>query len=193
MKRDFEAEKQELTSEKPVVPRKLFLIFEWMEAIVASFIVIVFIFTFIFRVVAVDGQSMYPTLDDQSRILISGVFYKPKYGDIIVITHETSKDIPIIKRVIGVAGDTVEIDYTDGTVILNGEPLIEHYIREPITPILGYEFVVKVPEGHVFVLGDNRNQSDDSRVAEIGMINEKLIMGKAVFQIFPFSKFGKIS
>jgi len=192
MKRDFETEIQAQTAEKFVTPKILFLIFEWLEAIVSAFIVVVLFFTLIFRVVAVDGQSMYPTLDDGNRLIIHDAFYKPKCGDIIVIANATSRHVPIIKRVIGVGGDTVEIDYTDGTVIVNGEPLVENYIRDPIAPIPGHEFIVEVPANHVFVLGDNRNQSDDSRAPNVGMIGEELIMGKAIFRFFPLPEFGRL-
>ncbi len=192
MNMDYQAGVRNLGGKPPMVPKLLVSIFEWMEAIVASFVVVMILFSVIFHVITVDGMSMYPTLVNQDKVLVYNQFYTPKFGDIIVVTDATVNHDTIVKRVIGVGGDHVEIDYTDGTVIVNGNRLTENYINEPIEPIPNHEFSVDVPEGRVFVLGDNRNRSDDSRVAEIGLIDESLIMGKVVFRLFPIAQFGTV-
>lgn len=177
-------------------------IYEWLDVIVSAIVVVVIIFTFIFRVVAIDGDSMLNTLHDGERIIISDLFYEPKRGDIVVISRNTENsanasryEMPIIKRVIATAGETVDIDFEKGIVYVNGSPLEENYTLEPTYRQLDVQFPVRVPENCVFVLGDNRNDSMDSRsttIGDNGMINTKYILGRAVIRIMPISKFGRI-
>ena len=163
-------------------------IYEWIDAAVFSLLVVVFVFTFLFRIVGVDGSSMQTTLMDHDRLILSALPYTPKRGDIVVINRYTKE--PLIKRVIGVAGDTVEIDEELHRVKLNGELLDEPYIHVPTYQEGMGGKTVQIPEGKVFVLGDNRVASLDSR--SIGLIDEGDILGKAVFRIFPFDQIGGV-
>lgn len=177
-------------------------IFEALDVFVAAMVVVVIVFTFVFRTVAIDGDSMLNTLHDGERIIISDLFYEPKRGDIVVISRNTDNSadssqykMPIIKRVIATEGETVDIDFEKGIVYVNGTPLEEDYILEPTYRKLDVDFPVMVPENCVFVLGDNRNNSTDSRsssIGENGMINEKYILGRAVLRVLPINKFGRI-
>ncbi len=163
-------------------------LYEWVEAAVFSLIVVVLVFTFLFRVVGVDGPSMTPTLLDQERLILTDLFYTPERGDVVVINRYTRE--PLIKRIIAVGGDTLAIDGETGEVSVNGEVLDEPYIQGTTYP-LEFESPQTVPEGYVFVMGDNRENSTDSR--RLGFISEKDIMGEAVFRIWPLSKFGGLS
>ena len=178
-------------------------LWEWLETIVISCLIVVFIFTFIFRVVGIDGDSMLDTLVDKDRVIVSNMFYTPKQGDIVVISRNYNNDLldtsdassPIIKRVIATAGQTVNIDFVSGIVFVDGEPLNETYTKTPTNQPGDIEFPVTVPDNCVFVLGDNRNESLDSRfswIGDYGMIDTRYILGKALFRIFPFNKIGGI-
>ena len=154
-------------------------------------IAVVFIFTFLFRVVSVSGQSMEPNLQSGDRVVVSSYFYNPQPGDIVVITRTVGLDQPIIKRVIATEGQEVDIDFDKGVVLVDGEVLDESaYIENGITTQRSdFEFPMTVPEGYVFVLGDNRPRSADSRSREVGMVDKRYILGKAEMVIFPFSRF----
>ena len=165
-------------------------IVEWMEAIVYSLVAVVLIFTFLFRIVGVDGESMTNTLQDQDRLIVTHLFYEPKQGDIIVTTQPSAVNKPLIKRIIAVEGQTVDINFETHQVIVDGEVLDEPYIREPTSRKGDIEFPITVEPGKVFVMGDNRNDSLDSRFAEVGQIDKRYILGKAVFRIFPFNAIG---
>lgn len=174
-------------------------IYEWISAIVVSLVTVVLIFTFIFRIVGVEGISMKNTLNrgvesekqTQDRVIITNLNYTPKQKDIVVI-KTTILTEPIIKRVIAVAGQTVNIDFVKHIVYVNGKALQESYIKEPTTRRGDVTFPVKVPSGCVFVMGDNRNESYDSRYSAVGMINTNDILGRAIFRIYPFDRLGKI-
>ena len=178
-------------------------IWEWLETIIISLLVVIFVFTFIFRVVGIDGDSMLNTLVDKERVIISNMFYTPKQGDIVVISRNYSNDLsdtsdsssPIIKRVIAVAGQKVDIDFQAGIVYVDDVALDEPYTRTFTNMSGDIEFPVTVPENCVFVLGDNRNESLDSRfswIGDQGMIDTRYIMGKALFRIYPLNKIGGI-
>ena len=178
-------------------------IWEWLETIVISFLVVVFTFTFIFRIVGISGDSMLNTLIDKERVIVSNLFYTPKQGDIVIISRNYLIDIddtsdassPIIKRVIAVAGQKVDIDFNAGIVYVDDTPLSEPYTKTLTNQPGDVEFPVVVPENCVFVLGDNRNESLDSRfswVGENGMIDTRYILGKALFRVYPLSRFGGI-
>ncbi len=181
---------------------KIATVFEWMDVIVAALMAVVIIFTFIFRIVAIDGDSMNNTLFGGERVIITDLFYEPAKGDVVVISRNTdnsakpgSYEEPIIKRIIATERDVVDINFETGEVSVNGEILKEPYIKEPTYTYNDVKFPVRVPENCVFVLGDNRNNSKDSRFSEIGeqgMINEKYILGKAILKVFPINKFGGI-
>lgn len=179
--------------------------FDWLDSIVVSVIAVVLVFTFIFRVVGIVGDSMNNTLQENDRVIICNLFYTPKVGDIVVISRNASNNRenmhagnePIIKRVIAVEGDTVDIRFEDGIgyVYVNGvlknETYIKEYISEDNMIINPISFPAFVPDGCIFVLGDNRNESLDSRSADIGeygMVDTRYVLGKAVLRIFPFNK-----
>ena len=154
---------------------------------------IVLVFLLCFRIVIVSGDSMYNTLvDGDYLLLMSNVFYhEPQQGDIIVASKENYDDgRPIIKRVIATEGQTVDIDFITGTVSVDGQVLDEEYIYTPTTTDEGVSFPLTVDEGCVFVLGDNRLRSKDSRNPEIGLIDTRQIVGKAVMLVFPGTDHG---
>ncbi len=158
-------------------------IFEIFEAVIAAFFVITLVFTFLFRVFSVDGPSMKPTLQDGDKVVVSTIGYKAQKGDIVVLSSTEGLKKPIIKRVIAVAGDTVDINFTTGVVTVNG--IEEHYTDELTTQQFDVAFPLTVPEGTVFVLGDNRGVSLDSRSTQVGCVDERLIVGKVLFRFFP--------
>lgn len=168
--------------------------FEWVEALITSLIVVVVLFTFLFRIVNVSGPSMLPNLKSGDRVVLQSYFYHPQRGDVVVITHAEKYDEPIIKRVIALENQVVNIDYQTGTVSVDGVALDESaYIKNGITTQhADFTFPLTVPKGHVFVLGDNRPVSNDSRYKDIGMIDVNNILGKAELVVFPFSRVGKI-
>lgn len=165
---------------------------EWYEALISAALVLVLIFSFFFRIIQVDGESMVPTLDDGNKLIVWGAGYAPQRGDVVIIDSYTSYGKTLVKRVIARGGDTVDIDYNTGTVMVNGEVLQEDYIAAPT--YLGYDvtFPYVVPEGTVFVMGDNRNSSLDSRSTYIGCIDERDILGKVLLCFLPFSDFGVV-
>ena len=193
-----EREKMEYTGgpRHAVQPVKRFVAhcYEWLEALISSLIVVVLLFTLLFRIVNVSGPSMLPTLQSNDRVLLTSYFYQPKQGDVVVITHTAKLQEPIIKRVIALENQTVDIDFETGTVYVDGQALDESaYIENGITTQPSdYTYPLTVPPGHLFVLGDNRAVSNDSRSSAVGMIDERYVLGKAEFVVFPFSRFGKI-
>lgn len=151
---------------------------------------IVMLFSFVFIRVGVDGDSMNDTLKNGDRLIICNINYKPQSGDIVVVYAENLKKT-IVKRVIAVGGQTVDIDYAAHRVYVDGVMKYEPFIKEP-TAFMGEEPVsmpVKVPDDCVFVMGDNRNVSLDSRSAEIGMIKTKYIIGKVLLRYYPLQNF----
>jgi signal peptidase I len=168
--------------------------FEWIEALITSLIVVVILFTFLFRIVNVSGPSMLPNLKSGDRVILSSNFYKPQRDDVVVITHTAKLNEPIIKRVIALENQVVNINFQTGVVFVDGKALDESaYIQNGITTQHSdYTFPLTVPKGHVFVLGDNRSVSNDSRFNDIGMIDERYILGKAELIVFPLNRFGKI-
>lgn len=150
--------------------------------------VILITFTVLFRIVVVSGSSMYNTLldGDWLMILSSNVVGKPEYGDIIVASKDSfNNGEPIIKRVIATEGQTVDIDFEQGIVYVDGVALEEDYIYSPTTDDEGMDFPLVVEEGCVFAMGDNRGRSSDSRNPAIGLIDRREILGKAFFLVFP--------
>ena len=160
-------------------------IFDWVQSLVVALLICVLVFTFALRVVCVSGTSMLDTLHNDDRIVISNLFYTPKQGDIVVLRKLSFSTEPIVKRVIALGGQTVNIDLEKGVVYVDGEALDEPYILEPTRRRIDFEDETLVPEGCVFVMGDNRNGSTDSRDLRIGCVDERLIMGKALFLLIP--------
>ena len=165
-------------------------IYEWIQCLVFALIFCVVMFVFLFRLVDVVGDSMNPTLEDGDKMVVSDLFYKPKQGDIIIFRKDEYKSRALVKRVIATEGQTVEIDFTKGRVYVDGELLDEPYIAEPTKNQIDFTGTQIVPEGCVFVMGDNRNESADSRDSRIGMIDERLIIGKVLLTVYPLNHMG---
>ena len=162
--------------------------FDVFDSIKGAVIVVFLVFAFVFRVVGVDGDSMNPTLNNGDWLAVSGGIIKPERGDIVVVTQPWERNVPIIKRVIAIENDVVDIDFVNHLVYINGEVIDEPYILEPTRLQYDMQFPLTVDEGCVFVMGDNRNDSLDSRSTQIGLVDERYILGKTLFRIYPFEK-----
>lgn len=178
--------------EKPEKKRKkgIRILFDWLEEIIFAVVIVVVVFSFLFRVVTVQGTSMETTFSGGDKLIVSSFIYQIKQGDVIVAV-DVLED-PIIKRVIAIEGQTVDIDNETGSVYVDGVKLDESaYTENGITYVRGggrLQFPAVVPENCVFVLGDNRVVSKDSRFEDVGMISLDHILGKAELQVFPFSE-----
>lgn len=161
--------------------------YEWVEAAIFALVCVVLVFTFLFRIVGVDGESMQNTLMNHDRLILTRLPLHAGAGDIVVINRYTAE--PLVKRVIAVEGDTIDIDPETLLVSVNGTVIDEPYL-DCLTPLLGFEGPLTVGEGQVFVMGDNRVNSHDSRSSDIGLVRVKDIMGKAVFRIWPLNSIG---
>ena len=161
--------------------------YEWVQALVCSVLAVVVVFTFVIRLIGVDGRSMVPTLQHGDRLMVlnSLLYDDYKYGDVVVLRKESFLRDPIVKRVIATEGQTVDINFDTGTVFVDGELLEEDYINEPTYLEEGTEFPLTVPEGSIFVMGDNRNHSSDSRDSRLGTVDTRYVIGKAVLLAFP--------
>ena len=156
---------------------------------------ILLVFLLLFRIVVVSGPSMNETLvHGDYLLLVNNLFYaEPKQGDVVVISKNSFENgEPIIKRVIATGCQLVEINFDKGIVKVDGEERYEPFIAELTTDSQDYDGPVEVPEGCVFVMGDNRNHSTDSRTTEIGCVDTRYILGEAYFVMFPLKSFGPI-
>lgn len=161
-------------------------IYDWIQSLTTALIVCVILFSFFVRVIDVVGTSMNPTLLNGDKMLVSGLLYKPKQGDVVVFKKdEYNPDKALVKRVIATEKQTINIDFEKGIVYVDDQPIQEDYIKELTYNKLDFIGPKTVPEGCVFVMGDNRNASIDSRKSEIGMVDERLILGRAYMVIFP--------
>ncbi len=167
-------------------------LFDWVQNIAVILTAVILIFVFMFRVIGVEGDSMKPTLHDKDWMIISNLFYDPKPGDIVVLTKKQFMEQPIVKRIIAVEGQTVDINFDTGVVKIDGEVLDEPYIAEKTKRQFDVSFPVTVPENCVFVMGDNRMHSSDSRVSSLGMVDEKYILGRLLIRIYPFNQIGPV-
>jgi signal peptidase I len=181
--------------------RSLFSAFEYMEIIALCLFVILGIYACGFRICRVAGDSMQPTLENGQLLLVNDIGYEPQYGDIVVF-HQLNMNYPmynepIIKRVIATEGQHVIIDFKSGAISVDGQLLEENYMM--LYPdgeyhvfaehhVLNNSFNAIVPKGHVFLMGDNRNGSLDSRSAIIGFVDERRILGEAIYSLTPFEK-----
>ena len=166
-------------------------ILEWYDALAVAVAVIALVFTFGLRVVQVDGHSMQPTLLNGERLLMTPLG-SPDYGDVVIVDSYIPYGKPLVKRVIGKAGDTMDIDFTAGIVYRNGEALDESYTAEPTYTYEGIDFPLTVPDNCLFIMGDNLKGSKDSRSTDIGCVDTRDILGTALWRILPFSKIGAV-
>lgn len=170
-------------------------LYEWLQVVVGCLTVIVLLLLFVGRILYVEGPSMIPTLHDGDVMVVQELGYTPHQGDVVVLT-QAFRDVtgPIVKRVVATEGQTVDIDYDAGTVTVDGVALDEPYINfEPMrVPPYESQSHVTVPEGHIFVMGDNRNHSNDSRDVLLGTVDTRRLLGRAVTVLFPFQDFGLI-
>lgn len=187
---------------EPKKNKAISTVYDYVETFCYALAVMMVLFLFVFRYVSVDGESMRETLQDNDKLIISNLFYTPQTGDIVVINPEshTAGDKPIIKRVIATGGQTVRIDFANWEVYVDGVKLDEPYIQamraerakiygegEPMATgnAVKYRQEFIVEPGTVFVMGDNRNNSRDSRFSDYGEIGENRILGRVLFRVYP--------
>ena len=167
-------------------------IYGWVETFVIVPVIVIFLFAFIARTSVVSGSSMFDTLVEGDMMVISPLFHEPQYGDIVVLTQPKFGSDPLVKRVIATEGQTVDIDFEKGIVYVNNVPLDEPYTHTPTNLQYDVTFPQTIKEGHIFVLGDNRNGSYDSRGERVGQVDKRMVAGKAYFRILPFTGFGSL-
>ncbi len=203
---DITEASEDNTDKIPAKKRAAAELLDWFDTVVTSIVAIIVIFALVTRLSTVDGGSMNPTLIDQERLMITDFCYQPAYNDIVVVwTDNLFNELTgemgeaIVKRVVGLPGDTIRINTDEGAVYRNGERLeteeIDGIIYEDGHMILDYttkpySMEVTVPEGHVFVMGDNRNNSVDSRDGRVGLVDMNYIIGKAYLRVAPLERFG---
>ena len=171
-------------------------LYYWMQALVVALAALILIFTLVGRVISVVGPSMQPTLHEGDLMLLQTIGYKPENGDVVVLRKESFMSEPIVKRIIATGGQHVQVDIPNNAVYVDGVQLDETYINEPMEQVAylsqGGVLDVVVPEGSIYVMGDNRNHSNDSRDLRLGTVDEQFILGRAVCILFPFRDFGII-
>lgn len=200
---DNELENESTPNEEKAPEKKssfLRAIIENLEVVVCAACAVILIFTMGFRVCAVNGTSMYPTLDHEDKLLVSNLFYTPERGDIIVfhMTGEVGEKFnePLVKRVIATGGEWLDIDFNTWEVRVADNPQMENatIVDEPyiylgkLPRFYGMQFPIQVPEGHLFVMGDNRYGSADSRNSMCGFVDQRRVMGKVLMRLYPFDK-----
>lgn len=168
------------------------ILFDITGVLAVSLLVVGLLFTYVGRFVSVDGDSMLPTLKDGDRLVVVDTFYTAKPGDVVIISREQTNEEPLVKRVIAVGGDTVKIDFDAKLIYVNDALLEDFGDFTPISTKGNVNYPLTVPEGCIFVLGDNRNDSKDSRNSEIGCIPVDRVIGKACFRFFPMDSISVI-
>ena len=167
------------------------IIYDIAGTIFLAIILLFITMTFFARQVTVSGPSMEETLHDKDRLLVSCFDYVPKNGDIVIVTHGENLNELIVKRVIATQGQKLDINYATGDVSVDGKVIDEKYIVGTTIPVPNATVIPEViPDGYVFVMGDNREHSLDSRSATVGLVPVENIIGKAFIRIYPFDSFG---
>ena len=173
-------------------------LYEWCDALVYALVAIIIIFTVFCKITNVIGTSMLSTLHEKDTLIVSKLGYEPDHGDIVVISMDNEYfQKPIVKRIIAMGGETVNIDFDTHEVSVTGTDgvtrvLEEDYINEETRLAADMVFPLYIPEGYVFVMGDNRNRSTDSRDSRVGLIDERRIMGRVILRVFPLKDFGVV-
>ena len=171
-------------------------VFEWVQAIVVALVIAMFLRTYIFTLVDVSGSSMVPTLHDRDKLFVWRAGYEPQVGDVVIFRPAGHEDTPYVKRVIATEGQSVDIRYNEyegsADVYVDGKKLEEDYINEKISysRMGDGKYPCVVPDDCMFVLGDNRNNSSDSRLSTVGMVKKESVIGKAIVRIWPFNASG---
>lgn len=163
-------------------------LYEWVQALVCCVLAAVLVFAFGVRVVGVSGGSMRETLQNGDLLLVVNSLFCGDYerGDVVIAAKPSFENgEPIVKRVIATGGETVDVDFANGVIYVDGTPLEEPYIRESTYLEEGMSFPFTVPGGSVFLMGDNRNGSRDSRDPGLGAVDERCLIGRAVFLLLP--------
>jgi signal peptidase I len=164
-------------------------VFRWVNVLILSFAVLSILFSVFIRIISISGTSMQPTLDDGDVVIYYNLEYSPEIGDIVIIKTGKDDSSIIVKRIIALAGQSVTVDYDKKTVFVDGKVVSEPYVTEMFKSEKNeIDYPYTVPEGHVFVLGDNRTDSVDSRNKNIQAIPECDIMGRVMFKVYPFSE-----
>ena len=183
-------------------------IYDWLEVMAVSAVIVILTLTFLFRLSTVDGTSMNNTLSHGDMLVIKNI-YDAEQGDIVVVQQLNSYfEQPIVKRIIAVGGQKLKIDFTSWRVWVDGEPLNEEYVNKESGKMMKYDdflsiygnvatkigsaYEMTIPEGYVFVMGDNRNHSSDSRSGYVGLVRENEILGKVIFRLFPIGSAGTV-
>lgn len=188
-------DKEKTESQRPTNAES---VFEWLELFVYAFALVLVILTFVGRHSPVNGDSMNNTLIDKDILIIRSIGYTPCDGDIIVAQSKPlGYNTPIVKRVIATEGQTIDIDFVTWTVTVDGKAIDEPYVKFIDNQVMRYfndgmTFPCTVPEGHCFVMGDNRNGSLDSRSTQVGFIDNRNVFGKVIFRLLPFSSIGTV-
>ena len=184
----FKMTEDTLDTQTPEQPRAKSWLREMLESVLPALVIVIVVNLFIAQATRVEGQSMEPNLHNNERLIIEKISYRfrePARGDIVVLKPQQHGTVPLIKRVVGLPGETVEI--TQNQVYINGQPLQEDYLTEPTVGGMAAQIV---PEAHLLVLGDNRNASNDSR--SFGMIPYEDVIGRAWFRYWPIEELGLI-
>ena len=176
-------------------------LYYWIQALVMVLVGLILACTLLGRVIRVDGSSMVPTLHDGNLLLLQSLGYTPRQGDVVVLRKPgfpppPQDTAPIVKRVIAVGGQHVRVDYEAGAVFVDGEALEDDYILEPMVDRYNPDMSVldvTVPEGSIYVMGDNRNNSSDSRHQDLGTVDNRYVLGRVLCVMFPFSDLGAVS
>lgn len=161
-------------------------VYGWLDSLVFAIMLILVVFVLAFRIVGVVGDSMNPTLQSGEWLAVKAINTSINRGDIVIVTQPNDINEPLVKRVIAVGGDTIDINFERGEVKVNDEILDEPYIADLTHRQGDFDGPISIPEGYVFVMGDNRNDSLDSRFNSVGLIDERYVLGVAEFRFYPF-------